>query len=327
MSITYCTIINEAFVPRALVLRGSIASHSPTARFAYYCVDNAAADLLDRYARPNDFVVRPESYETQELRALKSTRRLNEYCWTCKPAILIHASQWQSRPQWVVWLDSDMMAYGDMGAVLDRHADSTVVLSPHRFSLPRFAGFEPVVGRFNAGFVAFQTSRHGLAALDWWMEQCLQGCPAQPEDGRYADQKYLDALPGLFPNVATSPALGLNCAPWNVFGRKISVVSDRVMIDDEPLFLYHFQGLKVIRSWAYDLYGSKPSLPKVVRNAIYEPYVRALAAQIRDCAFRLDRPQFGIDRGFAGLAGFVSAAKRLRWSPNLILKFNREHSC
>jgi hypothetical protein len=321
MRVMYCTIIDESFVPRALVLRRSIAKHSPAANFAFYCVDDAAAKLLAQYAGVQDIIVPPGSYETHGLRALKNVRKLNEYCWTCKSAILIHAARSEPRPQWVVWLDSDMMAYGDMGSILKVNANASVVLTPHRFSLPKFAAYEPVVGRFNAGFVAFQTTGEGLAALDWWMEQSLQGCPAEPMDGRYADQKYLDAIPELFLGAITNTSPGLNCAPWNVFGRNIAVDANRVTVDGTQLLLYHFQGLKIIRNWAFDLYGSTPSLPRLAKSAIYGPYLQALSAQIRDCAARLDRPQFGIDRDFAGLAGFVAAVKRMRWSPNLVLKF------
>ncbi len=320
MSIIYCTIIDESYVPRALVLRDSIMRHSPSAYFSFYCADNAAADMLDLYARERTYVVRPEKYETSELRAIKCVSKLSEYCWTCKPAILIHAMQSDLQPQWVVWLDSDMMAYGDIGITFDRYSDASVVLSPHRSTLPKFAAYEPIVGKFNAGFVAFQTSNEGREALDWWMVQCLQGCPAEPDGSRYADQKYLNSIPSLFPNAVASDSPGLNCAPWNVFGRDIVIDGNRVTVDGEPLLLYHFQGLKIIRSWAYDLYGAQPALPKLVRGAIYRQYLHALSAQIRDCAARVGRPLFGIDYGFAGLAGLFTAAKRMRWCPNLVLK-------
>jgi hypothetical protein len=312
----YCTIINASFVPRALALQQSIAKRSPDAVFALYCIDDATAALLRRHAGPHVLVIPPAAYETAPLRAARSTLKLNEYCWTCKPAILLHALETVPELQWAVWLDSDMLAFGDLDDELRRHADANVILTPHRFSLPEFAAYEPTVGRFNAGYVAFHNTAEGTAALRWWMARCLEGCPAVPTQDRYADQKYLDALAEIFPRVAKSRSPGLNCAPWNVFGKVVSEFDGRITIDEAPLVLYHFQGLKIVRTWAFDLYGSLLRLPGSVRQLIYAPYLDTLMSHARSAA-SAEIPWMGIDAEFAGMPGLWKAAKRLLWSSNL----------
>ena len=101
-----------------------------------------------------------------------------------------------------------MLAFGDIGSELALHSSASVVLTPHRFSLPEFLAYEPSVGRFNAGFVAFNNVRDGREALNWWMNRCLEGCPARPDGDRYADQKYLNAIPKMFRDVAVSEVAG-----------------------------------------------------------------------------------------------------------------------
>jgi hypothetical protein len=317
----YCTIINASFAPRALALQQSIAKRSPDAVFAFYCVDDATAALLRRHAGPRVLVIAPAAYETAPLRAARARLKLNEYCWTCKPAILLHALETMPDLQWAVWLDSDMLAFGDLDEELRRHPEASAVLTPHRFSLPEFAAYEPVVGRFNAGYVAFHNTADGLAALRWWMERCLEGCPAVPTPDRYADQKYLDEMPRLFANVAASDSVGLNCAPWNLFEKRIDRAGNGVTVGGTPLLLYHFQGLKIIRDWAFDLYGARRRLPSAARKIIYAPYLGALAAQIRAVAADSREPWSGIDRDFVGHLGLLRAAKRLLWSTNLVVRF------
>jgi hypothetical protein len=307
-------------VPRALALQQSIAKYSSDAVFAFYCIDGATAALLKRHASDSVRVVRAEEYESERLRHAKGRLKLNEYCWTCKPAVLLHAVESVAGLDWAVWLDSDMLAFADLNAEFMRYPDASVILTPHRFSLPEFAAYEPTVGRFNAGYVAFRNTEDGLAALNWWMDRCFEGCPAEPTDGRYADQKYLDALGRNFAGVVMSESPGLNCAPWNIFAKKVEASNGRVTIEGAPLVLYHFQGLKVIRDWAFDLYGARRRLPKSVRECIYVPYLKALALQIRHVAREFKEPSAGIDRDFIGLRGLFMAARRLRWSSNLVVR-------
>jgi len=315
----YCTIVTVGFVPRALALWHSIARESPDALFGFYCADARAADLLGKYVSPNVVVVPRCSYETKPLRDARQRLPVSEYCWTCKPAILQHALASFPGLNWAIWLDSDMLAFGDIGSELALHSGASVVLTPHRFSLPEFLAYEPSVGRFNAGFVAFHNVRDGREALNWWMNRCLEGCPARPDGDRYADQKYLNAIPNMFRDVAVTESPGLNCAPWNVFEKNVESSKGSVTIDGVPLVLYHFQGLKVIRGWAFDLYGARRRLPEAVRALIYAPYVKALASQIREVAQEFNEPSAGIDDDFVGIRGLFSAAKRLCWSSNLVV--------
>jgi hypothetical protein len=317
----YCTIINTAFVPRALALQQSIAKHCPDALFAFYCIDRVTVEFLSEYVSVQTLVVPPEAYESDALRAAKAVLKLNEYCWTCKPAVLLHALKSVAELEWAVWLDSDMLAFGDLNSEFSRHVDASVILTPHRFASPEFAAYETTAGQFNAGYVAFRNTLDGRAALQWWMGQCLLGCPAEPTAERYADQKYLNALPRLFSNVTASDSIGLNCAPWSIVGKAIDRVADRISIEGEPLLLYHFQGLKIIRDWAFDLYGARPKLPKRTRELIYAPYIKVLASKMREVARATRQPSVGIDKDFVGMLGLFRAAKRCRWSPNLVVKW------
>lgn len=319
MKFAYCTVLNVPFVPRAVTLQKSIGSRCPDAVFFYYCVDDATAAQLRALDPPNARVIAPAAYETEELRRLKTTLKTSEYCWTCKPVVLRHALEHDNASDWAVWLDADMFVFGDLDAAFADLGDANVALTPHAFSLPEFKHHEPVVGKFNAGCVGFRNSPQGRAALDWWLARCLEGCPAAPVDGRYADQKYLDEIPLRFVGTATLHA-GVNAAPWNIFGQALESREGRVYVAGRPLLLYHFQGLRVIRRWMFDLYAALRPLPPAARRLIYRPYTAALAAEMRAIARSTRNGRVGVDNYVGAFGGLLRTAKHLLMSRNIQLR-------
>jgi hypothetical protein len=317
--VAYCTVLTKAFVPRAVALQKSIRHHCPDALFIYYCVDNATAAQLQALDLDRAMIVAPAVYETEQLGRLKTILKTNEYCWSCKPVVLRHALNSYDGLDWAVWLDADMFVFGKLDQALADAGEADVALTPHAFSLPEFKRYEPVVGRFNAGFVAFRNSQGGRAALDWWLTRCLEGCPAVPIDGKYADQKYLDEIPVKFSRVAELHS-GVNAAPWNIFDKKIESRGGQIVISGYPLLLYHFQGLRIIRHWIFDLYAALCALPRPVRRLIYAPYTAALAAEMKAVATRTHSANVGVDNYVAGLGGFLSAARHLLLSRNIQIR-------
>jgi hypothetical protein len=54
-----------------------------------------------------------------------------------------------------------MYAFDDPNKALETYADANILLTPHRFSFQEVAVLEPIVGRFNAGYVAAREARGG----------------------------------------------------------------------------------------------------------------------------------------------------------------------
>jgi hypothetical protein len=303
-----------------LTLQKSIEQTAPEAMFALFCIDDVTAPFLRSLSLGNAQVFAPDDFETHQLRAIKRIVTPSEYCWTCKSVALLHAFITVPGLDWAVWVDSDMFAFGNPDRALEYYPKAEVLLTPHRFFLPEFVTFEPIVGRLNAGYAAFRNSEGGHAALTWWRDRCFEACSGAPTDQQYGDQKYLESMASLFENVVEADMAGLNCAPWNVLGRSIGGGQTGVQVSNSPVLLYHFQGLKVIRRWLFDLYASVHfRLPSDLRRLIYEPYLAALSNQIGRIASCSDGEFSGIDSEFSGANGFYAAVKRLTWSKNMKL--------
>ena len=275
MKSVYATILNAPFLPRALALWQSIAHYNQTAEFAFFCIDEKSAGILESIDLPRCRIYRESQFASETLLALRGKRTVAEYCWTAKSFALCHLLATDPTPDWVVYLDSDMLAFGDPDAALADAGPNDFLLAPHRFSA-EFESFASSVGLYNGGYVAFQVTKAGKAAASRWRDLCVESCPAIPTADSYADQKHLQLLLAEFPTGTDSRQIGLDAAPWNIGQYQVTVREGRVFLDDAPLLLYHFQSLRVFgKNWV-DLYSGDMTLAKPVRDLIYAAYLDAL---------------------------------------------------
>lgn len=283
----YCTIFDADYLTRAVALHASLVRGSPSARLAFFCLDDAARQALDALGLERAIVVPHEAFAPPELLALRPQRSRAEYCFTCKGFALQYLARIAPEAPWLIYVDTDMMFYGDPDSALPGgHAH--YLLTPHRFH-PAFEHFAARVGRFNAGYFAARNSAPGLEAVRWWTARCVESCSAVMAEDAYADQMYLDRLPATVPGAALSEHPGLNAAPWNIERYRISAREAGVWLDDAPLLLYHFQGLRVLNRWLVDLYAGERRVGWTIRELIYKPYLRELRS-----AARLVRARLGL---------------------------------
>lgn len=255
MKAVYCIITDYNYLSRALCLYRSLEPFMGDSGINLYCVDAQSYDVVVRLNLDWAAIINHELFGKPEIRR---SRPHIEYCWTLKPVVLRDAmKRWEA--DYYIHLDADTMAFDDPVSVIPVGANT--LLTPHRFS-PEFTKYTDV-GRHNAGFVAFREEGH--QALAWWEERCLEFCPSTPTRGIYADQTYLDELQLKFPFVLSSEDRRLNAAPWNI-----------AEWNDEPIILYHFQGLRMFSLDRFDLYCGDYKLPDRVVQEIYWPYIRRL---------------------------------------------------
>lgn len=271
MTSVYCTIFDSNYLARALVLYSSLMRVNDDSIFAFYCIDDRSAELLNKMQLDRSMIVRHDDFATKELIEIQPLRSRGEYCWTCKPIVLLDLMDRIPGVDWVVYVDTDMMFFSDPDAELNGQ-NAHYVITPHRFH-PAFTKFEKEAGKYNAGYAAVRRSNEGRQTIDWWKNQCLTSCSSVPTESTYADQKYLNSLLRYFPFGHSSNHKGINAAPWNIENYRISVAGDMVSVDDMQLILYHFQGLQLFDDGTASLYMGDRRLPDDIRSAIYMPYI------------------------------------------------------
>lgn len=304
----YCTIFDDNYLARAIVLYESLMRVNHRAVFAFFCIDANTVRLLTALNLERAVIVGHEEFATPELLAVRPLRSQGEYCWTCKPVALLHLMRAIPKAAWVAYVDTDMMFFGDPDEALPG-PDVHYLLAPHRFHTS-FSEFEHSAGKHNAGYVASRCTEQGERVISWWRDRCIERCSGIPTSDTFGDQKYLDQMEDLFPFGAAAHHIGLNVAPWNVENFIVSSNAGHVFVDDVPLLLFHFQGLQLFDNGTASLYIGDMRINETLRVNVYEPHLTALLLGFK--RLRKIDPQFarglGAQRKYLG--SFVKRALR-----------------
>jgi hypothetical protein len=276
----YCTYFDQQYLTRGLAMYRSL-HHWSEGLFTLWilCLDEYTHSTLGRLDLPDVRLIHRRDFEqaNPELQPLKRERNRIDYYWSCTPALPLHVFKLESRAEAVTYLDADLLFFSSPEPVYRESDDASIVLVPHRFS--DHADLEAVVGTYNVQMMVFRRDSNALEALEWWKARCLEWCSAEPADGRFGDQKYLDDWPSRFRNVRRLEHKGAGVAPWNVAQYALREENDgRVTVDREPVIFFHYHG--------FALLGDGIAIPNVhgyrmqreCLRIVYQPYLRALDA-------------------------------------------------
>ncbi len=254
-----------------------------------------------------------ESFEPKLLSA-KKNRSTIEYYFTLSPVLPLYILNGKIVEHSVTYLDSDTYFFNSPRAIFDEISNASVSIVGHRF--PRRLKHLEKYGKYNVGWITYANNGNARKCLEWYSNECLQWCYDHIDGERYADQKYLDSFEDIIEDVHEIKNIGCDLAPWNLDGCVISRRDGRVFVDDQLLVLYHFEGLWRMDGNLYiaDFYRYKTRMTEDVKEYIYMPYLRDLAANIERIA----------------LCSFSSEMKSIRFShlesSNSIRRFKRSLS-
>jgi hypothetical protein len=152
----------------------------------------------------------------------------------------------------ITYLDSDIYFFSSPQILFEELGSGSVLIMPHRFSEKNRAWEQ--WGKYNVVFNTFRRDADGMGCLAWWRTQCLEWCYDRLEGERFADQKYLDRWPEMFNNVVVCKNKGANLAAFNVDHTTLSWKNGKLFADDDPLVFYHYQHLRQLNRFMYEIY-------------------------------------------------------------------------
>ena len=279
----FCTYFDSNYLSKGLALYKSLAQHARPFRLWVLCLDRVALDVVLKLDLDAVVPISLEDLEKADSALLlaKRNRSQIEYYFTCTPSLLLYVSSQCPEGEVLTYLDADLFFYSDPSALFEELDQGSVLIIEHRFS-PHLR-HRLVYGIYNVGLLAFRRDNGGLACLEWCRDRCLEWCYDRLEDGRFADQKYLDDWPTRFPGVVVLQHQGAGVAPWNVSNYSLRSVDGVIMVDSQPLVFYHFHGLNRIGRWLLE-----PGLGRyavdagpILKDAVYGPYVQSLQEAAR----------------------------------------------
>jgi hypothetical protein len=289
----YCTYFDHNYLSRGLALYHSLQLHAPGSRLWVLCLSEACYAALIALDLPNLVPRRLADFEAAdpEVAATRSNRSVIEYYFTCSPAWKLHVLKNEPDSEWVTYLDSDLFFFAPPEPIYAEMKDAAFGIIPHHFT-KRLANMRRF-GIYNVGWVSVRNCDEGIAALRWWRERTIEWCHDYVDGDRFADQRYLDRLPGLFPHVHVIQHLGANLAPWNLADLRVDWRDGTVLVEGcYPLLFFHFHGVRRAGRYYFNSHRVfHAPFPKLMRQRIYQPYVVALAAAEREAQSYLDDEQ------------------------------------
>lgn len=278
----YCCYFDHNYLSRALLTIGSLRRFEPDTPIYVLALSELCGTILRDLRLPNVEVVPLAELEQAypELDPIKRTRKLVEYYFTLSP-FLPHYLFSRTAADRVTYIDGDLYFFTSPRPVRDGLGEASVAITPHRFSFEYRNHVQ--YGIFNVAWITYRRCAEGLDCLNAYKADCTAWCYDRVEDGKFADQKYLDAWPARYPNLKIIEHKGFNLAIWNAHNYMIRVKNDVVTIDDDPLVFYHFASTQVLPDGTVDV----PVLPRggrsktVLIEHVTRPYARMLAEERR----------------------------------------------
>ncbi len=314
----FCTYFDKGFVRRAVALHSSLEAHM-RGEFKLYalCFDDIAFKSVSELEL-NNFI--PISLEElldadRPLANVRKNRSAVEFYFTSTAAFTLYLMNRFSEIDRLTYLDADIFFFSSLSPIFRESQNASISIVEHRYA-PNLKGYDKN-GVYNVSWVGFRRDEDGMAALRWWRERCLEWCYDRHEDGKYADQKYLDDWPARFNNVHVIKHIGANLAPWNIGNYEIGFNEMTPTVNAQPLIFFHFHGLKKLGKKLYDPhlspYGVR--LDKILLDKIYLPYIRTIESL---------QEQPPIDYELRGNGLRLIARKTFRHLQTIYKRFNNE---
>lgn len=239
------TIVSKNYLAFAQTLAASYKKHHPLNDFIIILVDRA-----DHFVPP----VLPcgaEVIEIADLSIPDVSRMIYRYTimelnTAVKPYVL--ADLFERRGyETLLYLDPDIKIFQPLSHIYDALSRASIVLTPH-LRRPYFDDRMPSdlsilqSGTYNLGFLGLKKSDSSRRLLDWWGAKLFGDCVVDIPNGLFVDQKWMDLVPGFFPDHEIIYHPGYNAAYWNLHERPLSGDTDGWFVDGEPLVFFHFSG-------------------------------------------------------------------------------------
>ena len=279
MKVNFCTLFNTNYMSRGLVMYDSLIKHCADFHLYVFAFDDHCFDYLNKKNLPHLTAISLTDFEDEALLLVKKDRTAAEYCWTSTSSTILYCME-QFNLSNCTYLDADLQFFSNPLQLIEEMGDNSVLITEHRYSPSYDQSLES--GKYCVQFVTFKNDDTGMKVLRDWRDDCLEWCYARIEDGKFGDQKYLDAWMSKYKGIHELKHLGGGIAPWNVQQYNFRS-SERKLIGtnivdgkDFPVVFFHFHGVQFFDDDIVSYAGARYDLNAMIQELFYEPYIRLL---------------------------------------------------
>lgn len=241
------TSITKNYLPKARVLATSLKRHNPGWRLCVILCDTPP-DGFDLRSEPFDDLLTLDQLGIPEWKAWAFGHEVVELCTAVKGvAAQALADRGEDR---LLYLDPDIMVFASLAALAELLDQRQVLLTPHLLepeSDPQAVIDNEICtlrhGVYNLGFLGVRASGEGRRFIDWWAARLEAHCLADPANGLFTDQRWIDLAPAFFEGVHVLRDRGCNVATWNIHHRPLKRNAAGLLeAGGDLLRFYHFTG-------------------------------------------------------------------------------------
>ena len=240
-----CTIVARNYLAQARAFARSFQKHHPGGTVYVLLVDRIDG-AFDPAKEP--FITIPvEELGIPDFPVWAFKYSILELSTAVKPFLLRFLLTTKGHDH-VMYFDPDILCYAPMTPIFDALEKNAIVLIPHLTDPLPEDGFLPRQidilrsGAYNLGFLAIRKTPLVLNMLEWWHERLKLFCYVRLAEGLFVDQRWMDLVPGLFPDMCVLTDHGCDVAYWNVHCRIFEKRDRSYVVDGVPLRFFHFSG-------------------------------------------------------------------------------------
>ncbi|MEO8459458.1 MAG: glycosyltransferase [Dokdonella sp.] len=277
----FFTIASRNYLAYAMTLMQSIAALYPDAPRYLILADRDENDVALVGA---PFITIPaEALALPDFDAFAFRYNIMEFNTAIKPYAFAHLRR-RHPGHGIVYLDPDILVVEPLTEVEAAFADGTLaVLTPHLLE-PIDDGHHPgereilSSGTYNCGFVAIGAHPEADRLIAWWADRLEFGALSDVAAGLFTDQKWVDLVPGLFPDVHILRDEGYNLAYWNLSQRPVSRHGVHWYAGKQRLAFVHFSGVDLDRPAQFSKHQNRHTHATIgALRPLYEHYLDRLA--------------------------------------------------
>ena len=181
----------------------------------------------------------------------------------------------------IIYIDPDIIFLSPLYEVFSLlKAGATAVLTPHLTNSLEDGKYPDElaisrVGSFNLGFIATGANHSRKDFIDWWCRKLEYGAYVNLEEGLFTDQKWIDLVPGMFPDISILRHPGYNLAYWNLPHRLISISDSGVLTaNGERVSFIHFSGVDTENPEIFSKHQNRFNITNIgALRPTYEQYI------------------------------------------------------
>jgi glycosyltransferase involved in cell wall biosynthesis len=278
----FFTIASRNYLAYAITLMQSVAAQYPDAPRYLILADRDEGDAALAGAPFETIAAATLALPDFDAFAFRYT--IMEFNTAIKPYAFAHLRR-RHADAGIVYLDPDILLTGPLTEVEAAFADGALaVLTPHLLA-PVDDDCQPgerdilLSGTYNCGFVAIGAHAGFDRLVGWWAERLEFGALSDIAAGLFTDQKWIDLVPGLFPDVRILRDEGYNLAYWNLSQRPVTQHGPYWYAAGQRLAFVHFSGVDIDRPAEFSRHQNRHTRATIGKlRPLHDDYLARLAA-------------------------------------------------